>query len=170
MPGVLQQARAVALVAALPLRTRCPEACRARAQRLNSHTLRGAARPQADVDDIIDLIQRARRRRLLPFCNILSMPRCLLPSQARPRSLISAFAALACAPIPRRAAHHSVTASDTRSAAALHTRAGDRASCVPCYSCPDECLLACGPQVTTDAEIHDDDDGPRRRGRHAGAA
>ena len=39
-----------------PPRTRPPAACRARAQRVSTPTQRGAGRPQADVDDLFDLI------------------------------------------------------------------------------------------------------------------
>jgi hypothetical protein len=47
---------------------------------LCSPTLCGAAHPQAGVDDLIDLIRRARRRHSLPnLHNIQSMARCLSP-------------------------------------------------------------------------------------------
>jgi hypothetical protein len=81
----IQPPRCVALQplrisAALPLRTHTSAPCRAPPQRLHSPTLRGAARPQADDDDLIDLIRRARRRCSLPnLHNILSMARCLSP-------------------------------------------------------------------------------------------
>ena len=72
--------RAVALVAALPLRTRSPAAPARTPRDLCSPTLCGAAHPQAGVDDLIDLIRRARRRHSLPnLHNIQSMARCLSP-------------------------------------------------------------------------------------------